>query len=201
MKINIAIIPEGRDRRPQLAMTPRFITIHNTGVPNVPADNFKRSCHDITQDDTISYHYVVDEKEIIQLIPDDEVAWHAGNKNGNYNSIAVEICERDGAEEHAIELVKHLMEKHKIKIDNVVPHKYWSGKNCPRLILPRWEAFMNEIKNDKNNEVSEWARGAVEYCQKEGLLVGDDRGFRPKDNMTREEMACVIYRIVKHLNK
>lgn len=144
MKIKQAIIPKGYKRRPQIAMNSTYITIHNTGCPNVPADNFRRSCLDKSQDKEVSWHFTVDEKEIVQHIPTNEVAWHAGNRKGNYCSIGIEVCERDGAEDKAIELVKHLMKEHNIPLKNVVTHKSWSGKQCPHLILPHWDSFIKK---------------------------------------------------------
>ena len=41
------------------------------------------------------------------------------------------------------------MAEHNIPIENVVPHKHWSGKYCPHLILPRWNKFIQTIR--KNN--------------------------------------------------
>ena len=35
-----------------------------------------------------------------------------------------------------------------ISIDKVVSHKNWSGKNCPRLILPHWDSFIEDIKKE-----------------------------------------------------
>lgn len=152
MKIKQALIPTGRKRRPGIVLKPTHITIHNTGCENVPADNFRRSCLDPSQDKEVSWHYTVDEKEIIQHIPDNEVAWHAGDKVGNRCSIGVEVCERSGAEEKAIELVKYLMQKYNIPIERVVTHKSWSGKQCPRLILPHWTEFITKCaKVDATN--------------------------------------------------
>ena len=55
----------------------------------------------------VSYHYVVDEKEVWHLIPEDEVAWHAGDGadgKGNNETVAVEICvNRDGDFAKAVE--------------------------------------------------------------------------------------------------
>lgn len=38
------------------------------------------------------------------------------------------------------------MKTYDIPIDHVVPHKYFSGKECPRLILPYWEHFTERIQ-------------------------------------------------------
>ena len=155
MNIKVDLIPKGRKRRPGIKNTIKYITIHNTGLKNVPADNFRRSCLDPSQDQEVSWHYTVDEKEIVQHIPDNEVAWHAGNRTGNYESIGIEICERDGAEQKAIELIIYLMKKYNLDISKVRTHKSWSGKNCPHLILPHWDQFIKNINKElkKNNTI------------------------------------------------
>jgi N-acetylmuramoyl-L-alanine amidase len=38
------------------------------------------------------------------------------------------------------------MKKHNIPIGQVVPHKKWSGKDCPHKLLPHWSEFINKIK-------------------------------------------------------
>lgn len=155
MNIKVDLIPKGRKRRPGIANTIKYITIHNTGLNNVPADNFRRSVLDISQDQEVSWHYTVDEKEIIQHIPDNEVAWHAGNKTGNYESIGIEICERPGSEEKAIELIIYLMKKYNLDISKVRTHKSWSGKQCPHLILPRWDSFIKDIQTKMNGQTNQ----------------------------------------------
>jgi len=39
-----------------------------------------------------SWHYQVDDKEIVQSFSDNSQCWHAGNKYYNENSIGIEIC-------------------------------------------------------------------------------------------------------------
>ena len=90
-----------------------------------------------------SYHYAVDDKEIIQAVPDNRNAWHCGDGNGkgNMTSIGVEICySKSGgerykkAEENAVQLVAYLLKKHKLPISRVKQHNFWSGKDCPHRI-------------------------------------------------------------------
>lgn len=139
------LIPNGRLRRPGTIMKPKYITVHNTGVPNVKADNFRRSQLDVTQDKKVSWHFTVDENEIIQHLPLDEVGWHAGDRTGNYNSFGIEICERPGAEEVAIKFIAELLKTLNWDTTHVKTHRYWSGKDCPRLILPHLTQFMQKI--------------------------------------------------------
>ncbi len=61
-------------------------------------------------------------------------------------SIGIEICENaDGNFEKAVEnaqrLIRQLMKEQSIPLANVVPHKRWSGKECPRKLLNRWDSF------------------------------------------------------------
>ncbi len=76
-------------------------------------------------------------------MPISESAWHAGDGagTGNRKSIGIEIAEVNGAEETAIKFIAQLIKATGISIDKVVPHQRWSGKNCPRLILPHWDAL------------------------------------------------------------
>lgn len=86
-----------------------------------------------------SWHYTVDDKEIVQSFSDNAQCWHAGNANYNRKSIGVEICvNSDGnykkAVDNAAELVKSLMSKYNIPATNVIQHHTSSGKNCPAFM-------------------------------------------------------------------
>lgn len=106
-----------------------------------------------------SAHYFVDENEIYQSVLDTDTAWHCGaNKYyhsycRNSNSIGVELCSRidskgkyyfkDETVNNAIELVKQLMIKYKLPIENIIRHYDVTGKICP-------EPFVRNVK-DWNN--------------------------------------------------
>lgn len=143
--LKVDLITKGWLRRPGTVYTPKYITIHNTGLHDVKADNFRRSQLDVSQDKEVSWHFTVDEKEVIQHIPINEVGWHAGTGAGNYNSFAVEICEREGAEEVAIQFIAELLSALEWDTSRIKTHKYWSGKQCPRLILPHLTEFISKI--------------------------------------------------------
>lgn len=117
-----------------------FITVHETGNANPGAD---AAAHGRLQargnSRNASWHYTVDDKQVVQSFPDDVRCWHAGDGrgHGNLSSIAIEICvNRDGdyakAVANAAELVRTLMARHGIPLANVVQHNRWSGKNCPQ---------------------------------------------------------------------
>ena len=67
---------------------------------------------------------------------------------GNRKSIGIEIAEVPGAEGTAIKFVALLLNATGLNIDKVGPHQRWSGKYCPRLILPHWDKFIDDIRKE-----------------------------------------------------
>ena len=159
-KIKTKLIQINTAARSGYVLKPKYITIHNTGNPKAGADAETHAIYmqGSGKDSTASYHYVVDDKEIYRLLPDNEVAWHAGdgeNGTGNRQSLAIEICENvDGnllnATNNAVELTVYLMKTYNIPLSNVVQHNYWSGKNCPNRIRKgepyNWQTFLNKVE-------------------------------------------------------
>src|SRR5690554_5968917 len=155
MKINKQLLPQSAKNVPGRTMTPRYITIHNTANTSKGA-NAKSHANYMSNGSggrQASWHYTVDDTEIWQSLKDTQQGWHAGDGKGpgNTQSIGIEICENsDGdfekAVDNAVWLVRKLMERHDIPISNVVPHKKWSGKNCPRKLLDRWDSFIAAVK-------------------------------------------------------
>lgn len=156
MKIIPMLIPSmNKFTRPGIAMDPEYITVHETDNARAGATALAHArLQKGGNSRQASWHFTVDDKEIYQSIPTTEIAFHAGDSKGlgNYSSIAVEICvNADGdfgkAKANAVELIRHLMDKHHIPIERVVPHKKWSGKNCPRNILKSgWNIFIAQVK-------------------------------------------------------
>jgi N-acetylmuramoyl-L-alanine amidase len=153
-------IPKGRDNRPGRAMMPQYLTVHDTGNPNKGADAVAHAKYlkgSAAEMSPVSWHYTVDDKCIVQHLPWNETAYHAGDGGygkGNSTSVGIEICENpDGnrakAEDNAIALIVDLLKEIGLSPDKVVPHKYWTGKQCPRVILGRkdgWFEFMAKIR-------------------------------------------------------
>jgi N-acetylmuramoyl-L-alanine amidase len=73
------------NRRPGQVMTPQYITIHSTGNPSSTARNERGWLTNPSNTRTASWHICVDEKEAVEAIPLNEVAWHAGDGNGQGN--------------------------------------------------------------------------------------------------------------------
>jgi N-acetylmuramoyl-L-alanine amidase len=136
-------------------MNPKYITVHTTGNRSAGANALAHANLQYKGNSrTASWHFTCDDKEIYQSIPTNEVGWHAGDGRGpgNMQSIGIEICvnsngDFEKAKANAIWLIWYLMNKHDIPISRVVPHKHWSGKDCPHEILPTWNVFINQIKS------------------------------------------------------
>ena len=127
-----------------------------------------------------SAHYFVDSKSIVQSVKDDYVAWSVGgskysdcSKTGggkfygvctNGNSINIELCDdiRNGniypteaAISNAIDLVRTLMKKYNIGVDNVIRHFDVNGKRCPAYWCGdsqkngKWQKFKNSILEEE----------------------------------------------------
>lgn len=186
MNIKQKFIPKGTNARSGYAMTPKYITIHNTANTSKGSDaeNHARYMTGGGSNTYVSYHYVVDDKEIYQLLPDNEVAWHAGDGakgTGNRQSLSIEICENsDGdilkATNLAVELTAYLMKKYNISISNVVQHNKWTGKNCPNRIRKgdpyNWATFLNKVQNVYNGTVEESVSPVTPTLN--GLSIGDE---------------------------
>lgn len=134
-------------------MTPEYITIHetaNTGKgANAQAHANLQSNGNSRQ---ASWHIQVDDVQAIQSLPFDEAGIHAGDGtygDGNRKSIGVEICVNSDGDfektlDNAAAVIGQLMKQFNIPSHKVVPHKHWSGKNCPtNLLKGRMQEFLN----------------------------------------------------------
>ena len=135
-------------------MNPEGITVHNTGGRASAADEMNYMRNNNLEK---SFHFCVDENEIIQGLPLDRNGWHAGDGNGagNRKTIGIEIARSthedeslfSQAEENAAELVANICKERGWGVDKVYTHQHWSGKRCPHKTLDKgWERFLNLVR-------------------------------------------------------
>jgi len=191
--------------RPQYPMKPEYITIHNTGNPGASA--LANSQYVDSVNAYVSWHFTVGSGEVYQELPITEVGWHAGDGaqgDGNRKSIGIEIAEVDGAEETAIKFIAQLIKATGISIDKVVPHQRWSGKYCPRLILPHWDKFIKNVQEGqrKMKDIEgRWSEKEIKEAVQDGVFSGyPDGTFKPEEPLTREQAAVLYCRIKKLTN-
>lgn len=206
------IIPAGRRNRPGGRNPDIYITIHETGNTDAGADaeaHGKYLAGSAGEASLTSWHYTVDDHAIVQHLPDNETAYHAGDGAGgpgNATSIGIEICvNQDGdfeaARANAAALVRLLMAEHSIPLGNIKQHHDWNGKNCPAAIRAAsgaWEAFLalcgetpQTPEEPPTDQPAGWAAEAWAWAKAMGLMDGT----RPTDNITRQEVAVIVWRL------
>lgn len=93
-----------RNQRPGTHMTPDRVVVHETGNvnPGMGAAAHLRYLQQGAPDDNgrpqvLSYHFTVDQDEVIQMIPANEYSWHGGDGGGpcNTRGISIETCVQD----------------------------------------------------------------------------------------------------------
>ena len=136
------------------SMEAEFIVVHNT-ANDASANN--EIAYMISNNNKVSYHYAVDDVEIVQGIPENRNAWHAGDGGsgqGNRKGLAIEICysksggeKFDKAEENAAEFIASKLKEKGWGIDKVKKHQDFANKYCPHRTLDYgWERFLNKVR-------------------------------------------------------
>lgn len=153
-------------------MTPEFIVIHNT-ANNASARN--EISYMRRNDEQVSFHYAIDDKEIVQGILENRNAWHAGDRNGagNRKGISIEICySKSGgtkfinAEKRTAKFVAEKLKEYGWGIDRVKKHQDFSGKYCPHRTLDMgWSRFLTMIEKELSGvpgvSIKEWQKAAI----------------------------------------
>ena len=136
-------------------MKPEYITVHNT-ANDASAEN--EINYMISNNNEVSFHYAVDDKEAVQGILTNRNSWNAGdgvNGTGNRKSISVEICySKSGgdrfiqAEKNAAQVVADLLHGWDLPLDRVKKHQDWNGKYCPHRTLDMgWDRFLKMVSD------------------------------------------------------
>lgn len=202
----------------------KYIVIHYVGAGGGAEDNCK---YFKSVDRQSSAHYFVGHRgEVWQCVEDKDIAWHCGTIGAykhkecrNYNSIGIELCCRKNAAgvwyfeketvAAAVELTKILMQKYKISADKVLRHYDVTGKVCPAPYVynnteHKWGSFLDLIVKESkpmakvDNTPDKYAKEAVEWAIKEGILKGDDNGdLKLHTNITRQDALVFMYRALK----
>lgn len=155
------IKPITKKHRPMIPMKPRYTVYHDTGNTSkgstaVAHQSLLQNYEHKPVPSQVGWHFVVDDKEIIQCIPINEIAYCQGDGGGIGNSfgISVEQCiNSDGdtakAEENACKLHGALIKTLGVTLKK---HQDFSGKNCPQVILnaKRWPEVVDKVNKYAN---------------------------------------------------
>lgn len=144
----------------------KYLVIHYVGAVSTAWAN---SLYFKSEYRGASANWFVDDIEAVQVVKDSDRAWHCGdglkkgnggkyfNKCTNSNSIGIEMCcfmnngKLDISEKtiaNTIELVKELMPKYNIPVENVIRHYDVTNKICPAPFVEnesRWNDFKSRL--------------------------------------------------------
>ena len=160
--VHTELIPETLPARPCEKRTIKYVVIHETGNTAEGSNAAGHSAYLLSgKSGDTSWHYTVDDHEIYHHIPDDEIAWHAGDRRtrdgGNLCGIGVELCvNADGDFEktfdNAARLTAYLLQTYGLKLGAVKQHADFMDKNCPQTIRDndRWPEFLEKVHEYKN---------------------------------------------------
>ena len=155
------------------SMTPTRIVVHNT-ANDASAKN--EIAYMIRNNNQVSFHYAVDDKEVVQGIPENRNAWHSGDGGsgkGNREGISIEICySKSGgakftkAEANAVELIVDILKRYGWGVDKVTKHQDYNGKYCPHRTLDLgWERFIEMIEDKLSPKLKTTYEVAQEVLQ------------------------------------
>lgn len=146
--------------RPRKPMTPKYLVIHWTA--NTAKGANARANRNYFQNTTraASAHYIVDDREIVRCIPENEVAYHVGAlkyshpEARNANSIGIEMCvNADGnfekMRENTVRLAADICRRYGINpLNDMLRHYDVTRKDCPRFFVQdpaAWNIFRYEV--------------------------------------------------------
>lgn len=211
MKVIQNLVPASKyNTKCPYTMQAEAIVVHNTANDATAANEV---AYMIRNDNQVSFHYAIDDKEIVQGIPENRNAWHAGdggNGPGNRKGLSIEICySKTGgpkfieAEKLAAKFIAFKLKEKGWGIERVKTHQMYSKKYCPRRTLDMgWQRFINMIQDEMKEptkpaqgkyppDLSPWAQGGYDFVIKNNLSDGQ----RPKAPVTREELWIIIERL------
>ncbi len=101
----------------------------------------------------VGYNFAVDDEQIFQLVPLNEVTWAAGKPSGNKTSWHIEQCFGGGIDfekslSNVIALHAGLIAAKGWNADSaLVQHNIWTGKDCPGQVRNKgiWPAVLRRV--------------------------------------------------------
>lgn len=187
---------------------PKEIIVHYTGSANTSAE---ANAKYLSRSTKSSAHYVVDDKEIIQVVDEKRGAWHSGNKSVNTHSIGIEICCRktstktlnasdkdwyftDATINNVIELVRDIRKRY----GNLPIRRHFdvTGKICPAPWVHSNRLY-EEFKNRCNTEEP------IEFKPYLVKVNIDDLNIRKGPGTNYSVIKCIepgVYTIIEENN-
>ena len=111
----------------------------------------------------VSAHYIVGQDgALVQMVPDAERAWHAGNSQMNARSIGIEHVAKRGDKitgaqsAKSIALIRFLMHAHGIPISNIIPHICVKPTDCCGDLFRDFGGGANKSCREQQAAIRRW---------------------------------------------
>ncbi len=162
MEIIEMFLTPNKYSRPQIKLEKvNGVVIHYVGNPGSTA-LANRNYFESNKDRQVyaSSHYIVGlDGEIIQCIPEDEIAYCSNNRN--IDTIGIECCHEnadgkfnDKTLESLSYLLTILIKRYSLSVDDILRHYDITGKKCPIYYVNNvgeWEEFKSNLFNYNEN--------------------------------------------------
>ena len=151
------------------------MTIHETDNRNSTSDALAHQLFLLQNaQDITSWHYTVDDHSIYHHVPDNEIAFNAGDgrtrNGGNINGIGIEMCVSMGIDydktlENTAKLTAALLVNYGLEVDDVKLHQDFMNKVCPHRMITegRVDEFKNMVEVEYESLLKEQQKGEEEY--------------------------------------
>lgn len=180
-----------RINAPGIKIIPKGIILHYIGNPGTTArQNARYFSHVNSQ---ISVHYIVDDTEIIEIIPPEQKSYGTSNKEYNESYIQIEMCHPDESGKisertltNTVWLCRELMERY--RITEIIRHYDVTGKQCPLWYVKHpdeWEKLKERILEEE-----------FTVSQYEELMKGIEKIGERLDRIEAETVNRMIYNYV-----
>ena len=141
-----------KNARPGTKITPRGLVIHWTANEGKGANAVANRNYFNKPTTEASAHYIVDDKQIVRCLPENEMGYHVGAKQykpeavaklssyPNNCTIGIEMCvNADGnfqeTYRRTVELAADILKRHGWGVDRLWRHFDITGKNCPAYFV------------------------------------------------------------------
>lgn len=151
-------LPVGYAGRPGITREIKWVVIHETANHSLGSNSDAHYAYllNVAKEKNLSWHYTVDDHQIIHMLPDYEVGWHAGDgtapDGGNMCGIGIELAVNDDGDfektiENGAGLAAYLLKEYGLGIESLKMHGDFSGKNCPMTLRNsgRWSSFVEKV--------------------------------------------------------
>lgn len=192
----------------------KYIVIHDTANYDVGADADTHYYYFNKPSSDASAHFVIDDKQVLQLVGLQDKAWHIGTcRDGicNDTSIGIEMCmNKDGdynkMYQNTVDLVAYLKQQYPdAKIVRHYDGSSW-GKVCPQHMShnnwAKWYMFLDDVNQQLNIQVvEEWKLKPIKDLLDAGILT-DESWLGKADEYAPVWMVCIVAnRLLQGINR